>query len=226
MRYNIFNQIHKGLRAMLFETALHLQHANFQDEDEAEQAIEKVKLVVRTFDDHAHHEDHFVLPAIAEYEPSVVDAFEQEHVQDLKLGQQLLDSLQALDYASPAVKPEMGIEVNRSFIAFMVFNLTHMAKEEDVINKLLWRYYSDAELLNLNQKIVASLSPWSAENGSTWMMRGLNNTEISIWLKGVQAMAPEPVFLQLLQIAEKELPEERFQFLADSLAPLSAFAKN
>ena len=34
------------------------------------------------FDKHAEHEDHFILPAIQQYEPSLGDAFEQEHEKD------------------------------------------------------------------------------------------------------------------------------------------------
>ena len=81
MRFNIFNQVHKALRALLYDTALTLQQTHFSNADEAEAAIAKVKAVLDVFDQHAEHEDNFVLPAIQQYEPSMVDAFEQEHVE-------------------------------------------------------------------------------------------------------------------------------------------------
>lgn len=217
MRYNIFNQIHKGLRALLYESALLLQRSNFQDEYELQQAVERVQLVADLFDDHAYHEDNYVLAAIKQYEPSVVDAFGQEHVTDMKLAHNLRSSLEALQLASFNVKPEMGKEVIKCFSAFMFFNLEHMEKEETVLNKILWRYYSDEEIIGIQQNILKNLTPWGALQSSTWMMRGLNNAEIIKWLRAIEQTAPPETFQQLCALAEKELPENRFQNVLESL---------
>ena len=217
MRVNIFNQIHKGLRALLYETCLLLQQTDFSDEQEMQAAIKQVTLVADLFDDHAHHEDEYVLPAVQEYEPSIVDAFAQEHAMDSKLTRALKDSLQAVQMASPLVRFDMANELSKTFIQFMVFNLEHMSKEESILNKILWRYYSDEDILGIQQKILASLSPWSAATSSRWMMRGLNNPEIVRWLRTVEESAPETVFLNLFATAEKELPDERFRQVLEAL---------
>jgi hypothetical protein len=211
MRVNIFNQIHKGLRALLYETSILLQQTDFSHKEEMQTAIKRVTLVADMFDDHAHHEDNFILPAINEYEPSIVDAFEQEHELDAKLTRALKDSLQALQMASPLVRPNMANELSKTFVQFMVFNLEHMSKEESILNKILWRYYSDEEILDIQKKIVANLSPWSASVSSGWIIRGLNNPEILRWLKSVEESAPETVFQNLFATAERELPEHRFR---------------
>ena len=217
MRVNIFNQIHKGLRALLYETSLLLQQTDFFHEEEMKAAVERVTLVADLFDDHAHHEDEFILPAIQEYEPSIVDAFEQEHETDGRLTRALKDSLMAVQMASPLVRTEMANELTKTFVHFMVFNLEHMSKEENILNKILWRYYSDDEILAIQKKILASLSPWSAATGSRWMMRGLNNPEIVRWLRSVEESAPESVFQNLFATAEKELPEHRFRRVLETL---------
>ena len=217
MRVNIFNQIHKGLRALLYESSLLLQQTDFSDEQEMKDAINRVTMVADLFDDHAHHEDTYVFPAIQQYEPSIVDAFEQEHAMDAKLTRALKDSLQALQMASPLVRQEMANELSRTFIQFMIFNLEHMAKEENILNKILWRYYSDEEILAIQKNILASLSPWSAAAGSRWMMRGLNNPEIVRWLRSVEESAPESVFKKLFVTAESELPQHRFTQVLEAL---------
>lgn len=222
MRVNIFNQIHKGLRALLYETSILLQQTDFSNEEEMQTAIKRVSLVADLFDDHAHHEDNYILPAIQEYEPSIVDAFEQEHELDTKLARSLKDSLMALQMASPLVLPNMANELSKTFIHFMVFNLEHMAKEESILNKILWRYYSDEEILDIQKKIIANLSPWSASVGSRWMMRGLNNPEIVRWLKSVEETAPEAIFQNLFATAEKELPEHRFRQVLEALEGVMA----
>ena len=217
MRVNIFNQIHKGLRALLYETSLLLQQTDFSSEEEMQLAIDRVTLVAELFDDHAHQEDHFILPAIQQYEPSIVDAFEQEHETDARLTRSIKDCLQAVRMASPFVRSEMANELSKTFIHFMVFNLEHMAKEENILNKILWRYYTDEEILVIQHNIVAGLSPWAAKTSSTWIMRGLNNPEIVRWLRTVEDSAPESVFQNLFTTAERELPERRFRQVLEAL---------
>ena len=217
MRVNIFNQIHKGLRALLYESSLLLQQTDFSNDEEMQVAVDRITMVANLFDDHAHHEDTFILPAIQEYEPSIIDAFEQEHATDARLTRAIKDCLQAVQMASAFVRPNMANELSKTFIQFMVFNLEHMAKEENILNKILWRYYSDEEILVIQHEIVASLSPWSAKTGSLWMMRGLNNPEIVRWLRTVEDSAPESVFQNLFATAERELPEHRFRQVLEAL---------
>ena len=217
-RYNIFFPVHKGLRALLCETAQLLQQTNFTDVDEAADAIERVAAVISLFESHAGKEDNYVFAAINAYEPSVVAAFEQEHDEDHALGQALQNWVTALEYAkAPSAKQTLGEELTKSFMQFMVFNLRHMAKEEQVINPLLWRYYSDEELHGITQKIIASIPLQEASYFSKWMVRGLNNAEILGWLKGVKNSAPQPVFQSLLGIAEEELHPHRWNLVQESL---------
>lgn len=217
-RYNIFFPVHKGLRAMLFETSLLLQQTTFTDAEEAGCAVECIKTVVAVFESHAHKEDAHVLPAIVAYEPSVVAAFEQEHVEDHQLGENLQRWLTAFAYAiDPLVKQSFGEELTKAFVQFSVFNLAHMAKEEEVINKILWRYYTDAELHGITQKIISSIGPDEMALFSKWMVRGMNNIEISGWLKGIKASAPTPVCGAMLSLAENELPPHRWSVVQDSI---------
>jgi hypothetical protein len=217
-RYNIFLQIHKGLRALLYETALQMQHTDFWNVEEGENAIEAVSDVVRLFEKHAATEDTLVFPSVEKYDPAVSDAFEQEHVKDHLLGNMLTEAM--VSYREAAVineKAEAGRRVQLAFTKFMVFNLEHMAKEEEVINPILWRHYSDPELMGITQVILSKLSQEDRIEVSRWMMRGLNNSEITGWLKGVEKNAPEDVFRSLFVTAEKELPERRFREVLENL---------
>ncbi len=217
-RFNIFNQIHKALRALLYDTSLTLQQTNFADASEAETTMEKIIQVVDIFDEHSSREDHFILPAIGPYEPSLADVFEQEHEKDQALTEKLRGLLMVYNHAvKTEVKIETGQAINRAFIEFMIFNLEHMSKEETVLNKILWRYYSDEEILDINQRIVSAIPHHEAAVINAWMMRGLSSTEISGWLKAVEKNAPQPVFTQLFGIAEKELPNNRFRKVLENL---------
>jgi hypothetical protein len=203
---------------MLYETAIELQHTDFNNEEEADAILQKISEVVDFFQRHAHTEDTFVFPPVAQYEPSVVDVFEKEHVRDHELSQQLR-TVSDIFYSLQTAKEQihLGSAMRKSFVEFMVFNLEHMAKEEDVINNLLWRYYSDEEIYAFEQKIISSQTPEAVAIASKWMLRGLSNQEIVGWLKAVEKNAPEIVFNNLFAAAEKELPAVRFRQVLEGL---------
>jgi len=217
-RYNMFSQVHKGLRALLYETALRLQQTDFNNMEEAEDALAQVAMVADLFDKHAHTEDTMVFTAIEQAEPSLVNAFEKEHEEDHALAQRLRGLLTAFAHAvSTDDKIIIGDTLIQSFTDFMIFNLKHMAKEEDIINKALWKYYTDIELHGITQKIVASIPPQHMAIFSRWMMRGLNNSEITQWLKEIKNNAPDFVFQALMQTAEQELNAQRWQLVQETI---------
>ena len=217
-RYNTFNQIHKALRALLYDTAMCLQQTDFETAEECDAVIEKVLSVLELFEEHAHHEDNHILPAIFSFEPSVVDAFEQEHVTNLQLGRALQETIAEMYRTKrDTEKLRLGKQLTNTFIQFMIFNLNHMAKEEDVLNAILWRYYSDAEIRQIEsvirQNTPAEKQPFVAK----WMLLGISNREATDWLKSLQQQAPTPLFETLLTFAENTLPTERFEKIRSGL---------
>ena len=218
MRYNTFYQVHKALRAMLYETATELQRTDFNSGEEVISLLANITTVVDVFDKHAYNEDHFVFPAVEQYEPSVVDSFEQEHVRDHELSTQLRTLINI--YSSLNTDDEriqLGSALRKAFVDFLAFNLVHMAKEEDIINNLLWRYYTDHQIRAIEKQIIAMQTPESTAVVWKWMLRGLSNREIIDWLRAVEKSAPRFVFNNLVATAEKELPPDRFQQVVDEL---------
>jgi hemerythrin-like domain-containing protein len=217
-RYNIFKLIHKGLRASLYQTALQLQQTDFLSEEETEAAINSVNEIVMLFEGHADKEDNYILPAIEDYEPGIVANFENEHVEDDRLGKQLKACLQTISTATSLLERSVaGRKLNESFVEFTVFNLKHMAKEEDVINKILWRYYTDDEIKAIGRELSKAVEPWIQDFYATWMLRGINHGEAVEWMRAIEKGMPEVVFQTLWQKAEKEWTSDRFRKLSHSL---------
>jgi hypothetical protein len=218
LRFNTFNLVHKGLRASLYTTAIKLQQTDFLIEEEADEAVNSVREIVMIFEGHAHKEDTFVLPSIVQYEPSVVAAFEDEHVKDLQLGEELNSTIeQLLNSTTDIEKIVSGRKLSEVFVRFLVFNLEHMAKEEDILNKILWRYYTDDKIKQINKQIVDNTPRPLLELNTTWMLRGINNNEATLWMKSIEKEAPAPVFQALFTKAEKELSPYRFRKIIEEL---------
>jgi len=207
-RFNSFTYIHKALRAMLYDTALTVQQTYFANDSEAGIAIRKIKDVLNIFEQHAHHEDTGILPTIEMYEPRIVEEFEKEHVADLMLSDRmkhLLNMFQAAE--NEPDKLLCGSAISKAFVEFMVFNLEHMAKEEILINPILWREYTDGQIQLINQKVVASIPPAERMFSARWILKGVNQVEAIQWMKTIKQSVPSSLFEKILSIAEAELPE-------------------
>jgi hypothetical protein len=217
-RYNIFYQIHKGLRALLHETALKVQRADFDVPEEADEVIKSLSVLISLFEEHAHTEDNYILHPLEEKERAVSELFGHDHEKDHQLGERLSSLLVMLRHTQPAQERKLiGSAIRLAFTEFLVFNLEHMASEESTLNSYLWKHYTDEQLHGITIRIVSEMSAEYSEKFNRIMMRGLSNTEITGWLQAVQASAPEFVYRGLLRTAENELPAGRYMVILDAL---------
>ena len=210
-RYNSFNLIHKGLRALLFETGITLMRTDFTDPVEGGKAIQAVQTAADLFNDHALHEDTHILPAVARYDPSLQQEFEEEHEEDEELANKLSSLCMQYNRALAAERrADLGKQILYTFYEFTAFNLYHMNKEEKKLNAALWENYSDQDIQRIQQKILASISPEMMALDGKWMMRGINDAEAKGWLTQVRHTVPDTVFRKLLAVGEKELGDIRW----------------
>lgn len=211
IRYNAFNQIHKGLRALLYDTALKIQHTDFADDTAAAKTFDQVNTVLWLFESHADIEDSMVFPMVQQAAPHIVEEFEKEHETDHRLGEELKTQMKAY-YTSKdeTEKIKAGTAVFLAFNEFIAFNLNHMNREETIINSFLWENYTDEALMGLTKEIVSKIPQNKNDLYSRWMLKGIGMHEIVNWFKAIQATAPHFVFEQMCVMAEEELPFEKW----------------
>jgi hypothetical protein len=211
-RYNIFNQIHKGLRVVMYETATLIQQTDFSQKHKGNEAIFKLSKTVGYFHGHSEHEDHFIFPLIARVSPATVAAFEEQHSTDEMLMTNL-ESLIARWYAEedPIELAAIGLRVLYDFNDFVAFNIGHMNKEEKELNEVLWAHYTDAELAGVTQQIVASIPQELLIEESRFMMRAANNQELLQWMTGIKMNAPKEVYGSFLKLLAQEISPVRFE---------------
>lgn len=218
-RYNGFLMIHKALRAMLMDTTLELQHANFLNVEKTHTLLQKVETVVATFESHAHHEDTLILPLIQEQCPDVYNQFETEHETDHELGERLQAAIDSLRVEEDTTRRlSLGSKILYAFYDFVAFNFAHMSKEETILNDALWKHVTDEELLQVNMKIVQNNTPEQMQTAAYRMLKGCSNEEISKWMQGVKKGMPETAFNGLLELATRILPADRSKMITASIA--------
>ncbi len=221
-RYNVFNTIHKGLRALMYDTAAMIQRTDFSI-DTATETVTRVNWVMDIFDEHARHEDEFLLPLAFKNNEALAQEFEKEHEVDHRLSDDLRTALKAWENASSdAERAASGQAIFFAFNEFIAFNLYHMNKEENVLLLNLWNHYTDQDLLAAENAIVQSIDPATLMEESKWMMRSISNPEIIGWLTGIRHGAPPPVFDIYLSLAKQEVPADRFAEVAAALGVSTA----
>ena len=217
-RYNVFNQIHKGLRGMLYDTAIRLQQTDFS-QPQASEVVEQLHQVLVYFDEHAENEDQFILPHIRKHNAVLIDELENDHVIDHNLTHTLFDHIREWKTTDSAGQREaIGQRILVAFNEFIGFNLYHMNKEENVLMDQLWQHYTDADIRHMEHEIIQAIPPQTLMAESRWMMRSINDKEVIGWLSGIKQEAPTAVFDTFLRMAQEELPTERLKKVYAALA--------
>ncbi len=216
-RYNLFNFIHKALRAQLYDTALTLQKTDFTIETETETAIVKVQQTLKSFESHAEKENHFILPAISKFYEQKAMMIEGEHDTDEALSEQMKNKMEALRFAPVELKDRTGRQLFYLFIEFTGFNLIHMNKEEHILNEILWENYSDEELMAITGEIMKNIPPSEMMEIFPWMMKGITNLELIGFLADLEKGLPTETFDAVMNMAHRNIPE-RLNFKSASEA--------
>ncbi|MES2702890.1 MAG: hemerythrin domain-containing protein [Bacteroidota bacterium] len=216
-RYNVFLMVHKGLRAMLYDVSLSLQHTDFAHAEDPH-SLEKLAVALDIFDAHAGHEDKFIFSMLEPCAADLMNEMEAEHVTDHALSASLRSLIAAFPATQdPTEKYTIGTQICHAFNEFIAFNLTHLKKEETVVNEALWKNYTDMDILQANQKLVGSLPPDEARRSALWMIRSCSNGEITGWINAIKKNIPPPLFQMLMHLVESELPAERAELIQNRI---------
>jgi hypothetical protein len=222
-RYNIFNLIHKALRAMLYDTALTLQQCDFRNREEMEKAFDKVESVLKMFEIHASKEDTYILPEVSRHDAVAAAEVESEHGRDELMAMQLHHLIHSYRNATDSrFLHEAGRAILYLFIDFGAFNLSHMNKEERIINQVLWKHFTDEEIRKIDEWIVQSIPAEEMMHSLHLMIRGINNPELAALLDRLKKMLQEPVYAQIWKMVQDELPVQRIDSIRSKMTQMVA----
>lgn len=132
------------MKLALLSTCISLSRNGDWDILSASESIGKVEEVLQVFSHQLKSEASCILPFIFEYEPSVWSLYTSEHHKAMNLSY----NLENMIYSFHTLKNEddklMVMEmISENFNEFVLFNYNHMDDEEAVLNEILWRYYND-----------------------------------------------------------------------------------
>jgi len=207
-RPNLYRPIHKGLRSLLFDTTARVARTDFGDPAEADAAVGAVGLLLDLLDDHAGHEDTFVVPEVSSLAPPLAAQLESDHGR-LEGLQAELRALLPRARAGDASALEAGELLGRGLNLLVAEHLRHMDREETQAMAVLWAHKSDAELFAIEGKIRGSIPPEKMARFARILLPALSTPERVMMLTSARAALPPPAFAGLFALASEVLGPEQ-----------------
>ncbi|SIT02401.1 hemerythrin domain-containing protein [Belliella pelovolcani] len=214
LRLNPYLLPHKGLRYLMGKVS---NLAGNLDQTKQEE-VKKLQLLSNELfyllEQHAHVEDHMILPDLESKCPGSTQENQQEHEYleglVIELGKKV-DSLICGD------SPRNFFEYFLSLSEFQSKYLAHMVFEERKVLNLIWENYSDEELFEQHHRIVSSFSPEKILRWFRYIVPALDPSERVMALSGLKANAPKVFFDQLMNVISSEMEPSAYFELLDAL---------
>lgn len=224
-RYNIYAVIHKGLRAWMAHTQQMLGRADWLDTEDSSAALEELRSLMAVCRAHLAHENDFIHPAMEARRPGSSGQTGGDHGEHIHAIDTLLARAATLETTRGPRRLELGYALYLALAMFVAENHEHMDIEEVRNNAALWSAYSDAEILAIEQALVASIPPPEMMLTLRWMLPHANHGERCAMLMGMRAGAPAEAFADVLGMLQPLLSVRDWTRLQDALAQPAEMAK-
>jgi hypothetical protein len=213
----MYASIHKALRQFMAHTLRQLGAIDVEDAEDMAAALAGVDSLLGTLKGHLQHENEFLHTAVEARRPGGARHTADDHLLHQDAIANLEDEVGALRSARPEQRAAMALRLYRHLAEFVGENLVHMQVEETRLNAALWELYSDAELLAIHERLLATIGPDEMALTLRWMAVALTPQELAGLFAGMQQKAPPAAFEALLGVARLQLDDRRWAKLARAL---------
>lgn len=216
-RFDLYARIHKALRAFMTDTLGRAGRTDIHDEADVRGMLAQVRELLAACEQHVEKENNYVHVAIEARAPGAASRIAHEH---LEHGAEIRN-LRAMADHLPSVPSTLRSDylhgLYRHLSLFIAENFAHMNVEETEHNRVLWTHYTDAELQEVEGRILASLPPETVAMIARWMLPNVNHAERTMILAGMRENAPPEAFAGMVEICRVLLPMPEWMKLARAL---------
>jgi hemerythrin-like domain-containing protein len=187
-RIDLFGPIHKAIRCALADLLSQMGATSFANPAAATRIAEHLEEVTDLCEDHRGHEERHLLPAVADRLQGSLAGIHAAHLTQPVVVAELRALADRLRTTGDEQRQVVGRTLYLHFSTFAAELLLHMAEEEQVLQPLLEKLFSDDELRAIHGKLLGSLTIAERLRATPWMIRGTNAVERAALLQA--AMAP------------------------------------
>lgn len=222
-RYDMYLPIHKAMRACMNASLEALGRMDVGDQNEVAAALGQLRELLYLCDQHVQKENKFVHAAMEQRQPGSSKHIASEHVDHERDIERLRAAITHFETADSSQRGALAQMLYRDVALFVAHNFEHMHSEETHHNAVLWSAYSDAELIDIENILKASIPPQDMAITARWMLTANDHAFRVTMLSGVRAHAPAEVFEIFLGIARANLSERDWRKVTQALElPLAA----
>jgi len=216
-RHNIYSAIHKALRAFMADTLLKVGRMDVTDDGERGETMAQLRGLLAICQSHLQHENDYIHPALEQARPNgAARTIADHHHHELAFAG-LQSEAARFESAAADRRPLLANKLYLSLSAFVAENFTHMITEEVENHATLIEAYDEREVLALEQRLAASLSPEEKFTAMSWMIPHMNAVERARLLGGMKRHAPREIFEAVLGLARDNLSQRDFYKLERAL---------
>lgn len=226
-RFDIYGQVHKGLRAFLNATLDELGRLDSTDVHEVKRVLDQVDELLDFCVGHLEKENQYVHAALEAHDPFSVKQVAEEHEKHVLAIRWLRADIHNMACAASLAREQVAVRLYRAFALFVAENLEHMEVEESRHNPILWTHFTDAELTAIHTAIVTATSPAHMALGARWIVPHLTPAERTELITGLCATMPREIFEASLEMVRPHLAPVEWQRLSRLFGlPMTASAED
>lgn len=218
-RMKSYDVPHKGLRNALSQLSLLAGKTDYSKQREVEELYHLGTDIFKILSIHAADEDQITLLELEERCPGCTDHDKEDHKMIHEKQDELEAMLTNLYRTSKGDERlnELGQEFYLRLTEFHGTYLSHTAEEERVTQALLWNYFTDEELAQHRNKIMAKNPPETLLIWFRFVIPAQSHPERLGLLKGFKKMAPPDFYKAGMKVIQKFISEAEFELLSKDL---------
>jgi hypothetical protein len=212
----LYRPIHKAIRLCLLHTVTRVGNMDETLDADVREAAEAVRGLLAMLAAHIVNED-VVHRAVERRRPGASAALAHAHEEHAAELRHFEDALRRLESTPAHEREPLAHALYLDLARFAGENLAHMNVEETQMNPLLWSLFSESELFDVYNQILAAEPPEQLAAGVRWLIPALSHAERVAVIEGARAGIPVAVFEQLVEGTRALLSERDFLRLCASL---------
>lgn len=216
-RHDIYAFVHKGLRAWMGEVLARVGRTDPDDVAEIAATLDALGALLAFCRGHVTHENDFVHRAMESRRPGSADLTAADHIAHENAIRELEGIMTSVQFAAPGESAAGLQRLYRQLALFVAENLEHMAMEESHNNLVLWETHTDAEIVEIEHALVASIAPEAMMAALRWMLPWMNARERATMLGGMRQGMPAEPFRAVLAMVRQHVSADDWRKLAAAL---------
>jgi hypothetical protein len=216
-RIDLYAPIHKALRHFMTDTLHRVGRMDVFDADDMGRTLGQLDALLEECLHHLQRENAFMHTAMEARQPRGSTRTADDHIEHQDSIDALRAEAKALGDAPQAERMALALRLYRHLALFVAENFQHMHHEETHNNAVMWAHYSDAELVALHHRLIASIPPAENMQVGRWMIPALSPAERAMVFGDMKANAPAPAYRAMLDFVRPHLDDTAWNKLARAL---------